>query len=602
MNRLRRWWESLKRYMRDYRFHSLFVRYLAASILVVTLPVYAINRAYSARMLASAAQQMQRMNDLELSRSQNAVESMLALLKNMAYVTSQQRDVLRLAAYERLPEQFYENQFSELKKSVVGYMRVTRCIDSVYIYFEKPGGVLSFETEEKTAYLPVSKLTDREWLARYNRLQERAFDVHARYKAGNWPFLITIMYPIENDAGARRGAVALNVDVRVLANSLGTGSYRRDGEPVLAAFSQADRSLFYADEYRLFENERPAADELAALWTDDFVPGEYRLWGQRCLISSAPSSSGLLRYFYLTTLDRFGALRSDAAGFFRWMIAASLAVELIVSLFLAARAYQPIHALMQAAEEPAESMLPGEQRRQNEIAYLKTYIAAKQEQTARMREEIDLRVACLQNAQMTALQSQINPHFLYNTLEAIGDKVVMLVGRENEGSEMICELSELLRISLATDSYVVPLREELTHVRLYMNLIDFRYGGSVQWNLDVPEELLDRRVVKLSLQPLIENSIEHGLRPKRRQGSIRIAARAEGQGFVIQVSDDGVGMPQEEIDRLNERFHTQAPQQAQHIGLQNVNQRIRLIYGDRSGLFLSQRPEGGLCIEVRYAE
>ena len=87
MNRLRRWWESLKRYMRDYRFHSLFVRYLAASILVVTLPVYAINRAYSARMLASAAQQMQRMNDLELSRSQNAVESMLALLKNMAYVT-----------------------------------------------------------------------------------------------------------------------------------------------------------------------------------------------------------------------------------------------------------------------------------------------------------------------------------------------------------------------------------------------------------------------------------------------------------------------------------------------------------------------------------
>ena len=319
MNRLKRWWESLKRYMRDYRFHSLFVRYLAASILVVTLPVYAINRAYSARMLASAAQQMQRMNDLELSRSQNAVESMLALLKNMAYVTSQQRDVLRLAAYERLPEQFYENQFSELKKSVVGYMRVTRCIDSVYIYFEKPGGVLSFETEEKTAYLPVSKLTDREWLARYNRLQERAFDVHARYKAGSWPFLITIMYPIENDAGALRGAVALNVDVRVLANSLGTGSYRRDGEPVLAAFSQADRSLFYADEYRLFENERPAADELAALWTDDFAPGEYRLWGQRCLISSAPSSSGLLRYFYLTTLDRFGALRSDAARFFRWM-------------------------------------------------------------------------------------------------------------------------------------------------------------------------------------------------------------------------------------------------------------------------------------------
>lgn len=160
MNRLRRWWESLKRYMRDYRFHSLFVRYLAASILVVTLPVYAINRAYSARMLASAAQQMQRMNDLELSRSQNAVESMLALLKNMAYVTSQQRDVLRLAAYERLPEQFYENQFSELKKSVVGYMRVTRCIDSVYIYFEKPGGVLSFETEEKTAYHRVSGRED----------------------------------------------------------------------------------------------------------------------------------------------------------------------------------------------------------------------------------------------------------------------------------------------------------------------------------------------------------------------------------------------------------------------------------------------------------
>lgn len=595
----RGWWESLKRYVRDYRFHSLFVRYLAASILVVTLPVYAINRAYSARMLDNAAQQMQRMNDLELSRSQSAVEYMLALLKNMAYVTSQQRDVVRLAAYERLPERFYENQFSELKRSIIGYMRVMRCIDSVYIYFEKPDGVLRFTTEQYTDYVPLSRLTDDGWLTRIDSLKRRSFDVHARYKEESWPFLITILYPIENDAGARRGVVALNVDVRSLAGSLGTGAYRSAGEPVLVAFSETDRALFYSDEYRLFENEQEAAQELSALWTQDFTPGEHRLWGKSYLLSSAQSATGSVRYFYLTAMERFGALQQDASDFFRWMIAASLAVELIASLFLAVRAYQPIHALLRAAEEPSAS--PGELRRQNEIAYLKTYIAAKQEQNARMRKEIDQRVACLQSAQMTALQSQINPHFLYNTLEAIGDKVVMLVGEENEGTEMLCELSELLRISLTTDSYVVPLCEELTHVRLYMNLIDFRFDGSIQWSLDVPEELLDRHVVKLSLQPLIENSVEHGLRPKRRKGRIWITARAQGQGFALQVSDDGVGMPQEEIDCLNERFRTLSPQQHQHIGLQNVNQRIRLVYGEESGLFLSQRPGGGLCIEVRYA-
>ena len=132
-----------------------------------------------------------------------------------------------------------------------------------------------------------------------------------------------------------------------------------------------------------------------------------------------------------------------------------------------------------------------------------------------LKQEVEERMASLHNAQILALQSQINPHFMFNTLEAIGDTMVLLLGRENEATDMIQNLAILLRISLSTDTYIVPLRDELEHVKLYMQLMEFRYQGDIHYSIEVPDAMLSLSVVKLTLQPLIENAIQHGLRPKQ---------------------------------------------------------------------------------------
>ena len=195
-----------------------------------------------------------------------------------------------------------------------------------------------------------------------------------------------------------------------------------------------------------------------------------------------------------------------------------------------------------------------------------------------MKEYTDI----IDKAQLTALQAQISPHFLYNTLENIRWRAMELSHGDNDVSRIILNLSEMLRNSLDIDEQIISVKEEIHNAKLYVEILQLRYEDKLKVIWEIDEKVLDYPIVKVSLQPIIENSVYHGIKPLRVQGIITIRAYQEGESLVVEVEDNGIGMSSEEVTRLNEDMCEKYVLREDHIGIRNVNQRFRLLLGDEA--------------------
>lgn len=212
-------------------------------------------------------------------------------------------------------------------------------------------------------------------------------------------------------------------------------------------------------------------------------------------------------------------------------------------------------------------------------------------------------------AELRALQAQINPHFLYNTLNTItwlaSDKGM------DEIRILSNSLGKLFRISLSRGAEVISIQDEIEHVRSYLTIQEIRYSEVMRYEIDVPEELRHYTILKLVLQPLVENSIYHGIKGKETMSDIRIHAKRmsdlEGDEWIqFVVEDNGTGISPEKLESINEDLEEGTTDNRDGYGIFNVNERIKLYYGEKYGLYYESR-EGEwtkaiLTIPIRQQE
>lgn len=198
----------------------------------------------------------------------------------------------------------------------------------------------------------------------------------------------------------------------------------------------------------------------------------------------------------------------------------------------------------------------------------------------------------------SALQAQINPHFLYNTLETI-NSMAKLKG-ENEISEMVYLLGNLLRESISKKNNIVPLEEELHYIRNYLQIQKISYGDRLNVIYDLDESLSKAQVPKFMLQPIVENAIVHGIEGKIGQGTIIINCFRHEDSIVFEVADNGVGMDRETIVRIlgDEDYPEAGGKKHTKVGIRSVDKRIRILYGDSYGVKISSRIGGGTSVEI----
>ncbi|MGO4183245.1 sensor histidine kinase [Paenibacillus sp. TAF43_2] len=239
----------------------------------------------------------------------------------------------------------------------------------------------------------------------------------------------------------------------------------------------------------------------------------------------------------------------------------------------------------------------------NEIGRLSRIYNNMLESITRLISEVYTSKLAEKNAQLSALQAQINPHFLYNTLNIM--KSISRVRGIEEVAEMAESLAELFKYSMTNLHHPIPLRVEMEHISNYMNIQQHRFGNRFEFNMDVPEALQQASVLKLTVQPLIENAIVHGLSKVKSGGRIDIAVKRLGSELIIEVSDNGCGIEEERIHMLRRRLErVQAvdayDEEGQGIGLSNIAQRIKLFHGVKYGVELISSPGRGTTVRLTF--
>ena len=191
--------------------------------------------------------------------------------------------------------------------------------------------------------------------------------------------------------------------------------------------------------------------------------------------------------------------------------------------------------------------------------------------------------------ELKALQAQINPHFLYNTL----DSIIWMAecGQTEEVVDMTTALAEFFRLGITKGSEIVSVRSMMDHIRNYLTIQKMRYKNKLDYRIDVDPDIYSYRTLKLLIQPIVENSIYHGLKEKKSGGCIHITGRKDGELLIFEIEDNGIGFSEESFEELLK--NGSQSKTGSGVGLRNVQERIKLFFGDEFGITYISTPDKG---------
>lgn len=285
--------------------------------------------------------------------------------------------------------------------------------------------------------------------------------------------------------------------------------------------------------------------------------------------------------------------------FLVFVLAAFLLVLILINTFISSRITIPIQELeksvnaIEAGELDTEVYTGGSY----EIRHLGRSIGDMAKRIKALMEDIVAEHESKRRNEFDILQSQINPHFLYNTL----DIIVWMIENEQkqEAVKVVTALARFFRISLSKGKSIITVKDELEHVRNYLMIQQMRFKNKFEYKIEAKEDVMNLVSLKLMLQPLVENAIYHGMEFMDGDGEIRVEVYREAQELRFLVRDNGLGMTEKQVaELLGEENHVSS-KRGSGIGVKNVMERIRLYFGDDYGLSIWSEPDEGTTITIR---
>lgn len=275
---------------------------------------------------------------------------------------------------------------------------------------------------------------------------------------------------------------------------------------------------------------------------------------------------------------------------------------IIMSNRVSKRITQPIQELCDKSETFAQgdfSVRVNIQNQTDEIATLGSQFNSMVGEIAQLVDDVRKEQKSLEDTELRLLQSQINPHFLYNTLDAI--MWLTEAGENQQAVSMLSSLSDFFRTTLSQGRDLVTISEERTHIQSYLEIQRFRYQDILDYRIDFDEDILPAYIQKMTLQPVLENALYHGIKNKRGKGMIRVSGRRDGETVLFTVKDDGIGMTEEQLRHLRGVIAgTEKNEYKGHgFGMANIERRIQLKFGEGYGLTVDSVYGEGCTVQVK---
>lgn len=393
----------------------------------------------------------------------------------------------------------------------------------------------------------------------------------------------------------------VKVPIGVLEVNVKTGDFFREAfsasgnSSTVILTSGVQEKLIYDPSSSLFTDDAFNADTFIKLFKDNGREqnGSFRLdIGKRKFIAVYKKLDVLnLTVYEITSLNElYSVSRRNSLlvilGVAGLLLILSVATKLLTELVLG-KTHKIIYYMRRVEKGDMKLDIPDFGK--DEIGELGKHFKEMISKLKKLMDENLSREMLAKDAQIKALQSQINAHFLYNVLETIG-MMAQLKG-DNDIHDSVTALGELMRYSMQWKSQIVTLREELQHVRNYITLLNIRYDYTICLSQKIEEGMLEQQVLKMTLQPIIENAVRHGIEPEGEDATIRLAVTKKDGAYLIEISDNGVGMSEQEVENLKIKLRSEAgsTDNLHGIGLKNVYDRIRAYYGNGCLLDITSR-------------
>ncbi|RKP51357.1 sensor histidine kinase [Cohnella endophytica] len=383
--------------------------------------------------------------------------------------------------------------------------------------------------------------------------------------------------------------VAIEMDAKILNNALRQLDSSDDWGTVVYN-SNRQIMLQQTELYPQID----VAKLLPSVTDNDFRHDSIRLQGQRYLVLK----SSMSKYdWQLISFAPYDKIMWEVSSLRYYLIIAGIICILlaaVISIFISKGITVPLAKLMNVIREMEKGnfKVQADIRSGDEIERLNGVLIRMSNGMENLIERNIQEEKLKRKAELTALQAQINPHFLYNTLESMNWFAVRK--KEMEISDVLTNLGKFFRISLSNGSPFIPLHQEIEHIRSYLNIQKFRYSNRFESEIEVAPEALNYYIPKLILQPIVENSLLHAFKDQGGKGSVRISVAEQGNDIAIVVADDGCGLNEEQQSKLRESLSgSKTNDPAKGYGLRNVHDRIQLSFGVLYGLsFESTLGEG----------
>ncbi len=404
---------------------------------------------------------------------------------------------------------------------------------------------------------------------------------------GYYPWVVSIVRPVPDNAAARWLSVDLSfTELAATISNVGIGQH---GYCYL--MDERGNMVYHPQQQLLYAGlKKEEAGRLACLGDGTYVADTVIYSVQR--VPNSPWRVVGVSYIDETVNESFWQMVRIAVATAALIFVAALAVGWVLSRLLS-RPLQQLENAMEAFEQDADHFAFHAVRGTREVQNLSDSFGhmvgrIQQLMTTVREEEIDLR-----KTELKALQAQINPHFLYNTLDSIAWMCER--GKNADAVQMVHALARLFRISISRGHELIPIEKELQHAEAYLQIQKYRYKNQFTYHFTVDEGCLHCLCNKITLQPIIENAIVHGLDLMVDAGHIEITVRPDGGDILLIVADDGIGMEPEQVAALLQN----EPSDRTGIGVKNVNDRLRIYFGPEYGLSITSAPYEGTTVTIR---
>ena len=580
MNKIKNIWFNI----RHFKFNSIFLRTFLFITVLTVIPFIVLSIMFYSNTLKNIREEITLENSYMFDNSVNIIDRTLMEVDTLSS---------SLASNESTQLYTINNVSTDSFKTISRLAKtlpiIYRYIDSIYIYSEPTDTVIMDNN-----CIPLSDLSDTDWISAYHAVTSPKGTIIPRSKNNVYPQLITIIKPIYV-ADEKKGAIIMNINTQSIYNSMLYQQYK-DGR--LFFLVNADNKIIISSELSYF-NTYPDNIGLNTLTIESNPKNSvYEINDKNYVVLSGDSAISDYKYISAYPLELYEHKLSTMKLQIIGILLLLMIIIFILAYVASVRSYSPLNEIisfLDNSQPPADSI---EEEDKNELMYIINSIQTHINDKTKMAEILEERMKLLRKSQYDMLQTQINPHFLYNTLETINWMAYNMSNSENPVSKSLINLASFFRNTL-TSGYFVSIENEIKYTKEYVNILALRYGDLFDIEWDIDESILSYTIIKICLQPIIENAVYHGIKQKNDKGLIKIKGLCDDNNIILIVSDDGIGIEKDALDELNKTLsETSFTNEKSHIGLSNVNQRIKIIFGDSYGIHVESTVGVGTDVYV----